>query len=118
MCIHCIQQLHFLSWLSADYQHLSTDIKCYQTLLLTTTNVIMLNDRQLICLKFTVFHIQPGSAHNQPDVNIKSTHQSRLGLIYTAWDALWCVWSWSHRSHSTMRTDRSRSKLNICTVDL
>lgn len=51
-------------------------------------------------------------------MNINSTYQSRLGLIYTAWDALWCVWLWLHRSHSMMHTDRSRSKLNICIVDL
>lgn len=39
-------------------------------------------------------------------------------LIYTAWGALWCVsLSWL-RSRSTMRTGRSRSKLNTWTVFL
>lgn len=46
------------------------------------------------------------------------THRSRPGLIYTAWDALWCVGSWWRRSHSTTRTGRSRSISSTCTVGL
>lgn len=46
------------------------------------------------------------------------TYQSRPGLIYTAWDALWCVWWWWRRSRSTRRTGRSRSISSTCTAGL
>lgn len=46
----------------------------------------------------------------------KCTYQSRPGLIYTAWDALWCVWWWWRRSRSMPRTGRSRSISSTCTV--
>lgn len=55
---------------------------------------------------------------NIPYVNFIFTYQSQLLLIYTAWDVLWCVWSWLHRFRSMMHTGHSRSKLNTCTVDL
>lgn len=83
-------------------------------LLITTTNM-MLNDKRLTWLSFT---LTSDTWTIRIDLNVYSTYQSRLGLIYTAWDALWCVWLWLHRSHSMMHTDRNRSKLNICIVDL